>query len=126
MNGWHRLVGLSLLVAAALLTLGCSSSGSSTTYVSQSVYGGYGYPYYGYGYGYRDYDDDDFEDARNRLKNRDRNYSSGNIGRPRTTASGAAYGGGSARAYRGTGGMRSGGGFGGGGFRGGRGGGGRR
>ncbi len=126
MSYWQKLFGLSLVAAAALLTVGCSSSGSSGSYVGYSVYSGYGYPYYGYGYGYRDYDDDDFDDARNRLKNRNRSYAGGNIGRPGTTASGAAYGGGSAHTYRGTGGMRSGGGFGGGGFGGGRGGGGRR
>ena len=120
MSYWYRRLGLSLVAAGALLTVGCSSSGS---YVGYSVYSGYGYPYYGNGYGYYDYDHDhdDFEDARNRLKNRDRNYSGGNIGRPATRPSGASYGGG-AGAFRGAGGMHRGGG----GFRGGRGGGGRR
>ena len=122
MNCSFRFFGLSLVAAGALLTVGCSSSGSGGSYVGYSMYSGYGYPYYGYGYGYRDYDDDDFDDARDRLRNRDRHYSGGDIGRPRTTASAAAYGSGrSTGAFRGAGGMR-----GGGGFRGGRGGGGRR
>ena len=131
MSYWHRRVALLLVAAGALLTVGCSSSGSSASYVGYSVYSGYGYPYYGYGYGYRDYDHDDFDDARDRLKNRDRHYSGGNIGRPGTTPSSGAYGGGHATgAFRGAGGMqRAGGGFrgGGGGFGGGGGrGGGRR